>query len=77
MSMTESQKKADKKYREKHQVTTFAIAYKNSDMQEGQRLKSYLELTKQSANSYIKKLIKADLDSKGFVVDESGIVDND
>ena len=31
--------------------------------------RSYLEQTGQSANSYIKALIKADLDSKGFNVD--------
>jgi len=34
------------------------------------RIKAYLAQTGQSANSYIKGLIKADLDSKGFVVDD-------
>lgn len=35
-----------------------------TDIAEGQRLKAYLESTGQSANSYIKGLIKRDLDSK-------------
>ena len=36
---------------------------------DGERVKAYLEQTGQSANSYIKALIKADLDAKGFCVD--------
>lgn len=39
-----------------------------TDISEGQRIKAYLAQTGQSANSYIKGLIKADLDSKGFAV---------
>lgn len=61
--------KAQKKYREKTiQVT---VKYTPTDIQEGQRIKAYLEQTGQSANSYIKGLIKHDLDSKGFVMESS------
>ena len=57
--------KAQKKYNEK--TILIAASYKpNTDIAEGQRIKAYLEQTGQSANSYIKKLIKADLDSKGI-----------
>ena len=66
MAMTEAQKKADQKYRQTHNVITKTISYKKSDIVEGQRLLSYLKSTGQSANAYIKALIKADLDSKGI-----------
>ena len=66
MAMTESQKKADKTYREKNKPLTFAIAYKITDIQDGKRLKAYLNSTNQSANSYIKSLVKADLNNKGI-----------
>lgn len=66
MAMTEAQKKADQKYRQTHNVITKTISYKKSDIVEGQRLLSYLENTGQSANSYIKTLIKTDLDIKGI-----------
>ena len=65
----EQNRRAVKKYREK--TVSFAIKYSAVDAVEGKRLKSYLEQTGQSANSYIKGLIKHDLDSKGFVM-ESG-----
>lgn len=48
----------------------FALSYKRPERKEGERLKAYLSQTGQSANSYIKGLIKADLDSKGFTVDD-------
>ncbi len=48
----------------------FKVQYSLSDDIEGTRLKAYLEQTGQSANSYIKGLIKRDLDDKGFNVDE-------
>lgn len=72
MPMTDAQKKADKKYRELNKPLTFAIAYKRQDIQDGQRLKAYLTTTGKKANSYIKSLIKADLDAKGVGYPESG-----
>lgn len=62
--------KAQKKYNEK--TILIAASYKpNTDLADGQRVKAYLEQTGQSANSYIKALIKADLDAKGFSVDNA------
>lgn len=67
MPLTESQKKAQKKYNEK--TIAVAVSYKpGTDIKDGERLKAYLTQTGQSANSYIKGLIKADLDAKGFTV---------
>lgn len=65
----EQNRKAVKKYREK--TVSFAVKYSAVDATEGKRLKAYLEQTGQSANSYIKGLIKRDLDDKGFVMDSS------
>ena len=60
--------KAQKKYRDKS--IQLAVNYRpGTDIQDGERVKAYLEQTGQSANSYIKALIKADLDAKGFCVD--------
>lgn len=70
MAMTEAQKEADRRYREKHNVITKSISYKKEEITEGKRLLSYLAQTGQSANSYIKRLIKRDLDSKGVPYDE-------
>lgn len=68
MALTEAAKRAQKKYNEK--TITIAASYKpGTDLKEGERIKAYLEQTGQSANSYIKALIKADLDAKGFCVD--------
>ena len=56
---------AQKKYRKKS--IQLAINYRpGTDIAEGKRIKSYLEQSGQSANSYIKELIKQDLDSKGI-----------
>lgn len=66
MAMTDAQKRADEKYRLAHNVITKTIAYKKQDIAEGQRLKAYLKQSEQSANSYIKQLIKSDLDKKGI-----------
>lgn len=60
---TEAQKRATKKA--DAQSIMFAVKYRKNEIEEGQRLKSYLELTGQSANAYLKDLIKKDLDSKG------------
>lgn len=58
-------KKAQDNYRKKS--IQFAISYRPTDIIEGKRLKQYLEETGQSANRYIKDLIKKDLDSKGIL----------
>lgn len=70
----EQNRKAVKKYSEK--TLTIATKYYPTDIQDGKRLKAYLEQTGQSANSYIKALIKADLDSKGFSVDSENNKDD-
>lgn len=59
---SDAQKKAYKKYNKKK--INFAVVYTPTDAIEGKRLQAYLTQTGQSANSYIKGLIKADLDSK-------------
>lgn len=58
-------KKAQDKYRGKS--INIAICYRPTDINDGKRLKAYLKHTGQSANSYIKSLIKADLDAKGIL----------
>ena len=57
-------KKADENYRKK--IDRMAIKYGISELNESDRLRLYLAQTGQSANSYIKGLIKRDLDSKGI-----------
>ena len=59
---SEAQKRATKKA--DAQSIMFAVKYRKNEIKEGQRLKDYLEITGQSANSYLKELIKKDLDSK-------------
>ena len=54
--------KAQKKYREK--TINFLVKYYPTDLEYGQKLKEYLAITGQSANSYLKELIKKDLDNK-------------
>lgn len=46
----------------------YKVQYRLNDIKDGERLKAYLAKTGQSANSYIKGLIKTDLDAKGFTV---------
>lgn len=61
-------REAQKRYREKS--IQFGINYRpGTDIKEGERVKAYLDQAGQSANSYIKGLIKADLDSKGFMME--------
>lgn len=70
MPLTETEKRAQKKYNQK--TITVAASYKpGTDLNDGERLKAYLSKTGISANSYIKGLIKADLDSKGFMIDDN------
>ena len=66
MAMTDAQKRADQKYRETHKVITKTIAYKKADIVEGQRLTAYLARSGQTANAYIKALIKAELKKKNI-----------
>ena len=65
---TEAQKKANRAYRERHKPIQLSVQYK-TDKNEGLRIKKYLEKTGQSANAYIKSLIKKDLDEKNFYID--------
>lgn len=57
-------KKSQTEYKKK--LKQFKVQYSLYDAKEGERIKAYLEQTGQSANSYIKDLIKKDLDNKGF-----------
>lgn len=57
-------KKADANYRKKTQ--SFALKYFATDIQEGLRLKYYIESNGISCNAYLKELVKRDLDSKGI-----------
>ena len=52
-------------------IDRMAIKYTLGELQESDRLRAYLASTGQSANSYIKKLIKQDLDSKGVPYPDS------
>ena len=52
-----------------------AIKYTLNEQKDSNNLKAYLEQTGQSANSYIKNLIKKDLASKGFSVDSVTTID--
>ena len=47
----------------------FAVKYYPTDITDGKRLKQFLEQNGQSANSYLKSLIKKDLDEKNFYID--------
>lgn len=58
--------KAQKKYREKS--LNFAVCYRPSEIAQGKRLKAYLEKSGQSANMYLKNLIKNDMDRLGIDV---------
>lgn len=64
MSISEAQKKAQKKYDSAN--INFAVSYKKNDLKAGRRLKKYLKDSNQSANSYLKTLIETDLDTKGI-----------
>lgn len=64
----EQNRKAQKKYSEK--TINFAIKYTPNDIKEALQLKAYLTSTNQSANSYIKSLIKTDLNNKGILYDD-------
>lgn len=57
-------KKSQADYKKK--LKQFKVQYNLQDNTEGLRLQRYLEATGQSANSYLKELIKKDLDEKGI-----------
>ena len=44
----------------------YSLVYTPTDMQEGLRLKQYIESTGISCNAYLKELVRRDLDSKGI-----------
>ena len=68
-------KKADENYRKK--IDRMAIKYSIAEQAESERLRAYLKVTGKSANSYIKGLIKHDLDSKGIpYIDNTDSTDN-
>ena len=60
----ESNSKAVKKYSKK--TKSFALKYYATDIEEALRLSKYLEVNDISCNSYLKQLVKEDLDSKGI-----------
>ena len=60
----ESNRKAVKKYSKK--TKSFALKYYATDIEEALRLSKYLEDNDISCNSYLKQLVKEDLDSKGI-----------
>ena len=67
MAITEAQKRYEKKRMK--QCKTYAIKYSlylPGENKENERLKKYLSDNELSANSYIKGLIKHDLDNKGI-----------
>ena len=55
----------------------FKVQYRLCDIDEGKRLKAYLRESGQSANSYIKGLIKSDLDEKKIAYPDSTDTDID
>lgn len=59
---SDAQKEAYKRYNKKK--TNFAIVYGANEQKEAQRLKDYISTLDISANSYLKELVKRDLDSK-------------
>lgn len=63
---TDAQKRAQKKADAKS--IQYAVKYRLNDIEEGNRLKTYLEDNNISANSYLKRLIKEDLDNKGYKI---------
>lgn len=50
--------------------------YGLKDAEEGLRVKAYLAQTGQAVNDYLKQIIKADLDSRGFALDTDSGADS-
>lgn len=57
-------KKSQADYKKK--IKQFKVQYNLQDNVDGLRLQKYLDETGQTANSYIKGLIKRDIDEKGI-----------
>ena len=72
---SDAQLRAQKKYDQ--DSINFAISYKRLERDEGLRLKEFLSQNSLKANAYIKSLIKADLDAKGFSVNSAATMDID
>lgn len=67
MALTEAQKRAQKTYRGKKDIVQITVQYKSdADIREGQRVKKYVSDNGLTLNSYVKALIKADLDAKNI-----------
>lgn len=67
MALTEAQKRAQKTYRDKKDIVQITVQYKSdADIREGQRVKKYVSDNGLTLNSYVKALIKADLDAKNI-----------
>ena len=71
MAMTESQKKYEKKRLQS--CNSYTIKYTPKEMNESNRLQRYLNSTGLSANTYLKELVKKDLDSKGIEYTDNSI----
>lgn len=72
----EINRKAVKKYTEKVKPIQFTIQYKAADKPDGERLREYLAQTGQSAQAYIKQLIKQDMDRRGIHYPSGNPADN-
>ena len=72
----EINRKAVKKYTEKVKPIQFTIQYKAADKPDGERLREYLTQTGQSAQAYIKQLIKQDMDRRGIHYPSGNPADN-
>lgn len=57
-------KKSQADYKKK--IKQFKVQYNLQDNDDGLRFQKYLKETEQSANGYLKELIKKDMDSKGI-----------
>lgn len=73
----EINRKAVKKYTDKIKPIGFTVSYKTTDKPDGERLKEYLAQTGQTANAYIKSLIRADLDAKNIPYPGGNCQNND
>lgn len=60
-----TEKDANKRYEEK--IERFSVKYSIGELETAHALKEYLAQTGQSANGYLKNLIKKDLAEKGII----------